>query len=523
MGRRIWTFVFVGVLWAASARAEVVPADLLLVYNSAFEGSRNVARYYAEQRKVPKKNLLSLTLPAQESMTRQAFMDTLLPKVQARVNRMRRKGRQPVVVLMYGVPLRISPQTQQDNLWVDRFAWVAKMRPAAATELTKALIELDEVLPEKANPAARKSSNGSKQLAYASTRLRLAQERLRAMMPIPGNQEQVWELRRLVRKIAGSGLSRGEKTALQFLGAPTTELEQMADTLRANAGLMGVLNFWWQISEDLNSTEDSAAVDSELSVALAGPSRWSGWLPNPFLSAYDRTRGIRTIRARAVRVARLDGPTAKVVKRMIDDAITVEQTGLQGTFYIDARGMDTKNGPPNSYAGYDTSLRRLSQMLQAETLIPVVLNNQPEVMAPETAPNAALYVGWYSVGKYVPAFDWKPGAVGFHMASAEATQLRHQTSTSWCKRMLESGVAATLGPVEEPYIQSFPVPDQFFPLLLSGELPLVDVYFRTIPQLSWRQVLIGDPLYTPFKVNPHPMQAARKLLKSPFVRPEPRR
>lgn len=68
--------------------------------------------------------------------------------------------------------------------------------------------------------------------------------------------------------------------------------------------------------------------------------------------------------------------------------------------------------------------------------------------------------------------------------------------------MLEEGVAATLGPVAEPYLQSFPPPDDFFPLLLRGQQPLLEVYFRTLPSVSWMQILIGDPLYTPFKKNP---------------------
>jgi uncharacterized protein (TIGR03790 family) len=68
--------------------------------------------------------------------------------------------------------------------------------------------------------------------------------------------------------------------------------------------------------------------------------------------------------------------------------------------------------------------------------------------------------------------------------------------------MLEEGVAATLGPVDEPYLQSFPLPDKFFPLLMTGKLALVEVYYRTLPFLSWRQILIGDPLYRPFRKNP---------------------
>jgi len=68
--------------------------------------------------------------------------------------------------------------------------------------------------------------------------------------------------------------------------------------------------------------------------------------------------------------------------------------------------------------------------------------------------------------------------------------------------MIEEGVAATLGPVQEPYLSSFPLPDHFFPLLMTGSVPILDVYFRTTPFVSWRQTFIGDPLYNPFKANP---------------------
>jgi uncharacterized protein (TIGR03790 family) len=102
----------------------------------------------------------------------------------------------------------------------------------------------------------------------------------------------------------------------------------------------------------------------------------------------------------------------------------------------------------------------------------------------------------------VAAFTWVKGAVGYHVASAEATTLRRPLSQVWCKRMLEEGVAATLGPVSEPYLTAFPLPDEFFPLLMTGRLSLLEVYFRTLPHLSWQMLLIGDPLYTPFRKNP---------------------
>jgi hypothetical protein len=68
--------------------------------------------------------------------------------------------------------------------------------------------------------------------------------------------------------------------------------------------------------------------------------------------------------------------------------------------------------------------------------------------------------------------------------------------------LLKDGVAATLGPVSEPYLQSFPPPDEFFPLLLTGRLTLAEVYWKTELMASWRMCLVGDPLYTPFEADP---------------------
>ena len=118
--------------------------------------------------------------------------------------------------------------------------------------------------------------------------------------------------------------------------------------------------------------------------------------------------------------------------------------------------------------------------------------------SPGECPDAAIYCGWYSYGHYIAAFTWVRGAVGYHIASAECTTLRVKGSQVWCKMMLEKGAAATIGPVAEPYVQAFPVPDVFFGLLIDGRLTLVECYALSNPFWSWQMVLIGDPLYRPF-------------------------
>ena len=131
-----------------------------------------------------------------------------------------------------------------------------------------------------------------------------------------------------------------------------------------------------------------------------------------------------------------------------------------------------------------------------------MLDDEAKLFQPGECPEAALYCGWYSLAKYVDAFDWQPGAVGYHMASSEAATLRKPGSAVWCNAMLEDGVAATLGPVQEPYISAFPLPDDFFSLLLTGRYTLAEAYYRTAPYNSWAMVLVGDPLYNPFKNSP---------------------
>ena len=110
-----------------------------------------------------------------------------------------------------------------------------------------------------------------------------------------------------------------------------------------------------------------------------------------------------------------------------------------------------------------------------------------------------LYCGWYSLSNYKDAFGWNPGAIGYHMASGEAATIRTATSQVWCKQMLDRGVGATMGPVYEPYLLSFPRPNEFFALLCSGDFTYVECMYRTMSTTSWTMTVIGDPLYNPFK------------------------
>lgn len=247
----------------------------------------------------------------------------------------------------------------------------------------------------------------------------------------------------------------------------------------------------------LDRSNQGAAVDSELSLVLNDSYPLENWLPNPYFAGFQN-KELPFGKKSVLLVSRLDGPSEKIVRRIIDDSLAAEAGGLKGTAYFDARWAKPEKRELKGYALYDDSLHRAAERVRSQG-IPVVINDKPGLFQAGEAPGAALYCGWYSLGRYVDAFTWQPGAVGYHIASVECATLRSGSSQVWCKRMLEDGVAATIGPVAEPYVQAFPVPEAFFGFLTASKLSLVEAYFLSTPYLSWQMVLVGDPLYRPYK------------------------
>ena len=241
-----------------------------------------------------------------------------------------------------------------------------------------------------------------------------------------------------------------------------------------------------------------AGLDSELSLVLWDDYPLAGKVPNALNPRFANHPFVLN-RSPVMMVSRLDAPTPAIVKRMIRDSIAAEKKSLKGTIYLDARGLKSKRG----FIIYDDDLRKLAQLLRSKTSFRVVLDNRSALFASGSCPDAALYCGWYSLRRYIPAFTFVPGAVGYHIASFEAQTLhRRKNNNLWCPKMLEAGIAATLGPVDEPFLDAFPLPSEFFSLLLTGKYTIVEIFYKTVRYNSWRLILIADPLYNPFANSP---------------------
>ncbi len=282
-----------------------------------------------------------------------------------------------------------------------------------------------------------------------------------------------------------------------------TEREKLAGSQQTEESkkLKGQLVELRQKIQQISKAHWGASVDSELALVREQSYELNGWQPNKYFIFFQGKK-ISNMPQQAILVCRLDGPTPSIVRRIIDDSIYAEEQGLPGKAYFDARWPEKelrdKNRKLSVYQQYDQAIHNTAHIVQKSRKLPVVLNDQAKLFGPGEAPGAALYCGWYSRAKYIDAFTWVKGSVGYHVASSECATLKTPKSTVWCKVMLEKGVAATIGPVWEPYLQSFPSPEIFFGCLLQGRTTLAECYGLANPFWSWQQVLIGDPLYRPF-------------------------
>ena len=295
--------------------------------------------------------------------------------------------------------------------------------------------------------------------------------------PLPGMGGKLKELQRLLSKEKQTleELKQDLATDPGQVSIQTKQINQKISRMQLEIGR-------------ISGKETNASVDSELSMVLFQSYDLYRWQPN-MLKGQVPGLGFKTLM-----VSRLDGPDYKIIKGLVDKALTAEKTGLKGNAYIDSRGIFKKD----MYGHFDQSLRDLEAFIHSNTKMPIKAEHTGKLFQPGSCPQTAVYCGWYSLRKYVDAFDFVVGAVGFHIASFEAQKLHDPNSNTWCTAMLRDGITATLGAVDEPYLHTFPEPKAFFAELFEGKC-LVEAYYRTKPFNSWQLVLIGDPLYRPFK------------------------
>lgn len=388
------------IFWHPASGFCLDPKEVLVVANSRVQESVEIARYYMAKRSIPETNFLSVQISTQETMSREEYDSGLRDKVLKKLSCLKSQSRIAAIVLVYGIPLKVSPPGMN--------------------------VYAKEILQE-----------------YKEKRKTIESDK------------------------------------------------QVSDTERKED-----IDFLKQKIDRLLRRNSRASVDSELALAKVEEYNLDGWIKNPYFLGF-KEETLSLSRDQVLLVSRLDGVDPATVYRIINDTLRAEKKGLTGKAYFDARWPNPSTEKELSgYKRYDLSLHRAA--LVVEQRMEVILDDKEELFEEKCCPETALYGGWYSLAKYIDSFSWQVGAIGYHIASAECSSLRSTEQSLWCPKMLEQGVAATIGPVYEPYVQGFPLPEIFFSHLVGGNLSLGECYLVSVPYLSWQMVLVGDPLYQPF-------------------------
>jgi len=500
---------------SVTAFAELKAKNIAIIANSNDRDSIEIANYYAERRRVPTNNIIKLPLSSSEGISRSHYEKSLLNPLREELKRRNISADIKAFLSIKGVPLKIAEaknnpsELEGISLAKEKLASSTKRIQTTVAEIQKIAGETQDGFSNvKDNEFLAKFNDLIKRAGKVVKKTKTqADDELLAK-----NMQKMGGLNTIISIMAPSGEGKALEDSKNKLEKFKLEAKKSFEILfglqrvpnkknrermylvsERTVGLIGVRALAMRELNKSTLKETSASVDSELSMLWWDRSSYplSGRLPNPL---YFKLKG-KQMHLPVLMPSRLDGASKEKILSIIDETLETETNGVEGNVYIDTRGLKAKSN--NTFYKFDKSLNDLGWLIRKKSNYKVYMDTSPQLF--DSAENVALYAGWYRLRDYQDVFKFKPGAIAWHIASEEAVSLRGDKEKGWCKNFIERGVAATIGAVQEPFLESFPDPLAFFGLLLTGEYTLAEAYFLTLPNISWRTVLLGDPLYNPWK------------------------
>ncbi len=321
--------------------------------------------------------------------------------------------------------------------------------------------------------------------------------------------------------------ARGLMTFTNFV-APPSEHHPGGPAIRCTAASVRYLVLCWgipyHISNDPGSLaglatniptsvlRNDAAVDSELTLLpTSGTYPLVAGIPNPFYGATNRTAFHPT--NGIFLVGRIDGPTPAIAKGLVDKALYCETNGFSGNAYIDLRGITA--GP---YQKGDQWMTNAADVCRRVGLSTYVDHRESTLATNFPLSNIGVYIGWYTQnvdGPFTrPEVEFMPGAIAYHLHSFNG-QFPRDPSIRWLGPLLAKGATVTFGSVEEPYLEFTPNPHIVMELLAAGGFTVGEASVASQQWLSWVNLFIGDPLFTPFQRDLTQLEARQVAGRSP--------
>ncbi len=500
------------------ARGELKADQLALVVNKNVRESRSIADFYVKARQLPADRIIELDLPNVDEMSFEQYERIVVPGVRAFLEDHHLRDQVKSLVTIYGIPLKIHGRVPTSTDIAEQAELKTSLVAAEVALLD--IADAAEAMAKREDPAfaplTRERTSGSmdgsmKRLDNAGRSLSVAIQKTAdptARQAKLNEVESIFQKLRRPLRVSGSSTAPAasqpvEVTQEQINGWLAHRDEpaarrQLRDALREKS-LMDYAQTINAQMEYLNAADTDAAFDSELALLWWPNYSREKFLPNPLNYNYLKSRTPPVLMT-----MRLDAPQPQMVQDLIATSIEVERKGLEGGIVVDGGGsgaLDPQHKNPG-VTQFDRQFDSLADLVREKTRVVLTFDKNTSVLPKGSAKDVAMYTGWYSVGHYSPCCTFSRGAIGYHVASYEMTSLHDNGNAGWCRGLLNDGVVATLGPVSEPYLGAFPLPDDFFALLMTGEMTLAEVYWHTTPLVSWKMTMVGDPLYQPYKAHP---------------------
>ena len=246
-----------------------------------------------------------------------------------------------------------------------------------------------------------------------------------------------------------------------------------------------------------------ASVDSELATLFAKRARLTvpleGGVANPMFGKGAEPFDQR--RFPVYLVGRLAAYDLATVKRMIDHALAAEN---RGNFVFDMKEGENEN-PGDGWM--NSAALQLPQGRVVVDSSMKILTGQRRVLG---------YASWGSNDsnrkQRLLGFEWLPGSVASEYVSTNGRTLARPPAAwilgnDWRKPgalfadspqsmaadYLAEGATAVTAHTDEPYLHYTPRPDILFPAYARGRT-LGEAFTASVQKLSWRNMLLGDPL-----------------------------
>ncbi len=193
-------------------------------------------------------------------------------------------------------------------------------------------------------------------------------------------------------------------------------------------------------------------------------------------------------------VTRLDAYSAGDGKRLIDNALRAKPE--KGLFFFDEAANRTSGG-------YDETQKTLG--LANAALKAKGFQSRLEVTALFDAPTEVLagYASWgsndggFSVDAY-RRLRFKPGALVETFVSTSGRTFRASVGgQSLIVDLIEQGATGLKGYVSEPNTFALARPEILFERYTSG-FNLAESFYMASPMLKWKDIVVGDPLCSPY-------------------------